>query len=54
VGPVVPLKEALAGPEKRIIEHALAHCGGNREKAAQLLGINRSTLFHKLRKFEIR
>jgi DNA-binding NtrC family response regulator len=53
-GPVLPLKEALAGPEKRIIEHALAHCGGNREKAAQLLGINRSTLFHKLRKFEIR
>ncbi|HEU4417505.1 MAG TPA: helix-turn-helix domain-containing protein, partial [Planctomycetota bacterium] len=52
--PVLPLKEALAGPEKRIIEHALAHCGGNREKAAQLLGINRSTLFHKLRKFEIR
>ena len=49
-----PLKEALAGPEKRIIEQALAHCGGNREQAAKLLAINRSTLFHKLRKFGIR
>ncbi len=53
-GPVLPLKEAMAGPERRIIEHALAHCGGNRERAAQVLGINRSTLFHKLRKFGIR
>ena len=51
--PPGPLKEALAGPEKRLIEQALAHCGGNREKAARLLDINRSTLFHKLRKFGI-
>jgi len=53
-GPILPLKEALAGPERRIIERALEHCDGNREKAAKLLGINRSTLFHKLRKYEIR
>jgi two-component system response regulator AtoC len=53
-GPVRPLKEALEGPEKALIEQALAHCGGNREQAAKLLGINRSTLFHKLRKFAIR
>ncbi len=53
-GPIQPLKEALVGPEKRIIERALAHCGGNREQAARLLGINRSTLFHKLRKYGIR
>jgi DNA-binding NtrC family response regulator len=53
-GPPVPLKEALALPERRIIEQALAHCGGNRERAAKLLGINRSTLFHKLRKHGIR
>lgn len=52
-GPTLPLKEALAGPEKRIIERALQECGGNREKAAKLLGINRSTLFHKLRKYGI-
>jgi DNA-binding NtrC family response regulator len=53
-GPVLPLKEALQGPEKSLIERALQHCGGNREKAAVALGINRSTLFHKLRKYGIR
>ena len=53
-GPPLPLKEALVGPERRIIENALRHCGGNREHAAKLLGINRSTLFHKLRKLGIR
>ncbi len=52
-GPPRPLKEALAEPEKRLIEQALAHCGGNRERAAKVLGINRSTLFHKLRKLGI-
>jgi DNA-binding NtrC family response regulator len=52
-GPLLPLKEALLAPEKRIIERALAHCDGNRERAAKLLGINRSTLFHKLRKLGI-
>jgi len=53
-GAVLPLKEALEGPEKTLIEQALAQCGGNREKAARVLGINRSTLFHKLRKYAIR
>lgn len=52
-GPPGPLKEALAGPERHLIEQALAYCGGNRERAAKLLDINRSTLFHKLRKFGI-
>jgi DNA-binding NtrC family response regulator len=49
-----PLKEALADPERRFIVDALQHCGGNRERAARLLGINRSTLFHKMRKYGIR
>jgi two-component system response regulator AtoC len=53
-GTPLPLREALALPERRILEHALAHCGGNRERAAKVLGINRSTLFHKLRKYGIR
>ena len=52
-GPLLPLKEALLAPERRIIERALAHCGGNREQAAKVLGINRSTLFHKLKKLGI-
>jgi len=53
-GPPQPLKQALLAPEKRIIEHALAWCDGNRERAAEALGINRSTLFHKLKKLGIR
>ncbi|MCR9247839.1 MAG: sigma-54 dependent transcriptional regulator [bacterium] len=52
--PVLPLKQALELPEKRIIERALAHCDGNRERTAKLLEINRSTLFSKLRKYGIR
>jgi DNA-binding NtrC family response regulator len=53
-GPVLPLREALAVSEKQLIEQALAHCGGNREQAARALAVNRSTLFHKLRKYGIR
>jgi DNA-binding NtrC family response regulator len=52
-GPPRPLREALMGSEKTIIEQALQHCGGNRERAARLLGINRSTLFAKLKKLAI-
>ena len=54
VGPPPPLKEALIEPEKRIIEQALSYCDGNRERAAVVLDINRSTLFHKLKKLGIR
>ena len=39
----------LAGAEYRAIDAALAVTGGNRAKAAQLLGIARSTLHDKLR-----
>jgi DNA-binding NtrC family response regulator len=52
--PVTPLRSALEDAEKRILEHALAHCGGNRERAAKALGINRSTLFAKLRRHGVR
>ncbi|MFK7742810.1 MAG: sigma-54-dependent transcriptional regulator [Planctomycetota bacterium] len=53
-GPPIPLKQALIAPEKRIIEYALQWCDGNRERTAEILGINRSTLFHKLKKLGIR
>ena len=39
----------LAGAESRAIDAALTATGGNRAKAAQLLGIARSTLHEKLR-----
>jgi DNA-binding NtrC family response regulator len=54
VGPVQPLRDALAVAERQIIAAALQQCDGNRERAARALGVNRSTLFHKLRKYGIR
>ena len=50
---VLPLKEALAGPEREIILRALEYAGGNRDAAAKLLGINRSTLFYKMRRLRL-
>jgi DNA-binding NtrC family response regulator len=52
-GSVVPLKDALEEPEKEIIRSALGAFGWSRAKAADALGINRSTLFKKMRKFEL-
>ena len=53
-GVPTPLKEALGAAEKRILERALHHCDGNRERTARVLGINRSTLFAKLRRHGVR
>ena len=46
---VVPLQEL----ERRAIQHALEHTHGDRTVAAQLLGIGRTTLYRKLKEFEI-
>jgi DNA-binding NtrC family response regulator len=48
---IVPLKKALEGPEKEIIAATLASVNWNRQKAAKLLDINRTTLFNKMRKY---
>ncbi len=50
---LLPLKEGLLAPEKMLIERALRHHGGNRTLTASSLGINRSTLFNKMRKFDL-
>jgi len=50
---ILPLSEALHDPEKRIIENALDYCGWSRKKAAELLQINRTTLFKKMRKHNL-
>ncbi len=47
------LKEALAGPEKLLIEAALRRHAGRRDLAAKDLEINRSTLFNKMRKYDL-
>jgi DNA-binding NtrC family response regulator len=45
------LKQALAKPEKRIIKQALQANHWNRQKTAKQLGINRTTLFKKMKKY---
>ena len=51
---ILPLKKALEEPERQIILRAIEYAGGNRDEAAKLLGINRSTLFYKLRKLKLK
>ena len=45
------VKKALEEPEKDIIERALRFADWNRQRAAALLRVNRSTLFKKMRKY---
>jgi len=45
------LKGALAGPEKNIIRHALEANHWNRQATAKALGINRTTLFKKMKRY---
>lgn len=46
-----PLHESLEPYEKQIILNALEHCGWSRKKASDILQINRTTLFKKMRRF---
>lgn len=48
------LKDALKDPEKKIILDALEKSGWNKKRAAELLGINRTTLYKKMGLYEIR
>lgn len=45
--------DSLEAAERRHIVHVLAHTEGNRRQAALLLGISRSTLLNKIRKYGI-
>jgi DNA-binding NtrC family response regulator len=45
--------EPLDAVERRHIAAILAHTGGNRRQAALLLGISRSTLLNKIRRYGI-
>jgi len=50
---ILPLREALGPYEKQIIENTLEYCGWSRKKAAETLEINRTTLFKKMRKYNL-
>jgi DNA-binding NtrC family response regulator len=47
------LKTALAAPEKQILLDALEANGWNRQNTARSLGINRTTLYKKMKKYNI-
>ena len=49
-GPARPLKDAVADAERNAIRAALQAAGGNRARAAELLGVSQRNLFYKLRK----
>jgi len=53
-GPVKPLDSVIAEAEKAAIECALHEAGGNRERAAQLLGTAVRNLYYKIRKYKIK
>lgn len=48
-----PLPKMLNDVEEEIIRRALQQTGGNRTKAAEMLGISRHTLLYKLKKLNI-
>ena len=52
-GDLVPLKRALETPEKDIILRALKTYHGSRQAAAGALGINRTTLYKKMKRYGI-
>jgi len=47
------LKQVLEEPEKELIISILNQCNWNRNKAATQLGINRTTLYNKMKKYNI-
>ena len=51
--PLGPLKEVLGVAERWLIERALEAQGGSRQETARVLGVNRTTLFNKMRKYNL-
>ena len=49
----LPLAVALEEPERRIIETALKRNSYNRQATAAELDINRTTLYKKMRKYQL-
>ena len=45
--------DSLEAAERRHVSRVLRHTGGNKRRAALILGISRSTLLHKVRKYHL-
>ncbi|MBN1766185.1 MAG: sigma-54-dependent Fis family transcriptional regulator [Sedimentisphaerales bacterium] len=52
-GKPMSLRRALEDPEKKIIEMALRRTNWNRQLAADLLEINRTTLYKKMKRYDL-
>jgi DNA-binding NtrC family response regulator len=50
-GQAVAPGTTIAEAERQLIDATLEHCGGNRTKAAEMLGISVKTLYHRLRDY---
>lgn len=49
----VSLKKAVEEPEREHIISVLNLCQWNRNRAAEMLGVNRTTLYNKMKKYKI-
>ncbi len=49
----LPVGITLEQAEKELIVNTIAHCSGNKSKAAEVLGIGRKTLHRKLQEYQI-
>jgi DNA-binding NtrC family response regulator len=45
---------SLGEVEKRVIEATVRHCAGNLSRAAKILGMNRSTLYLKIKEYKLK
>ena len=53
-GAAIELKRRVDEYEKQLIAEALARCGDNRTRAAEMLGITRQSLLERMRRFGLR
>jgi DNA-binding NtrC family response regulator len=53
LGPTLQEPDSLDAAERRHLALVLRHTAGNKRKAAHILGISRSTLLNKVRKYRL-